>query len=70
MPIGVCTRCQRAFILDGDSRAAITTCPRCGTSLTITSVREAKDLPELPLQLPDTHHERPDEDCGLAAPRQ
>jgi hypothetical protein len=60
MPLGICGTCQRAFIFEDAARPGQDRCPRCGTLLRVTTVREAKDLPQLPLQLPDLEPDKPE----------
>ena len=52
MPLGVCVRCERAYIFGVREAALGETCPECGKRLEITSVQRLRDLPPIPLLLP------------------
>jgi hypothetical protein len=51
MPLGICHQCERAFVLEDDAPEE-GACPRCGIPLERVPVRDMRDLPPLPLNLP------------------
>jgi hypothetical protein len=53
MPLGLCSHCQRAFILDGRPAPRSQSCPGCGDRLEPTPVQHLRDLPQIPFELPE-----------------
>jgi DNA-directed RNA polymerase subunit RPC12/RpoP len=52
MPLGICIRCERAYIFGKQEAAHGESCPQCGRRLAVTSVRRMADMPPIPLFLP------------------
>ena len=53
MPLGVCVRCERAYIFGARNDARDPACPRCGKGLRSTSVSRVVEQPTVPLSIPE-----------------
>jgi hypothetical protein len=60
MPLGICGTCRRAFIFEEHAGPGQDCCPRCGTPLRLTTIREVQDLPRPPLHVSEGDQEKPE----------